>query len=58
MEQFQGLSCTVILLPSAPHQGIAVGRREAAELDVGALAPDGRHLRGGAGMKMARKPSR
>ena len=46
IEQFQALSCTVILLPSALHELIALHRREAAELDHGALAADGRHLRG------------
>ena len=40
LPQFQSLSCTAILSPSALYQLVARGRRQAAELDRGAVAAD------------------
>ena len=45
MRQSHGLSCTVIFGPERLDEAVALGRGEAAELDVGALAADGRDLR-------------
>ena len=42
--QSQGLSWTVILLPRAGDEAVAIGGGEAAELDVRALAAHRRHL--------------
>ena len=56
--QSHGLSCTVIFGPSAGHQGVAVGRAEAAELDVRALARMAATCADEDEMKSARYPSR